>query len=58
MKELNEIKKQNLTDLVCRIVEELVSNEIVKDCTDTVSQDEWDAQEIIYTHIEKHLLNI
>jgi hypothetical protein len=58
MKELNEIKKQNLTDLVCRIVEELVSNEIVKDCTDTDSQDEWDAQEIIYTHIEKHLLNI
>lgn len=58
MKELNEIKKQNLTDLVCRIVEELVSNEIVKDCTDTDSQDEWDAQEIMYTLIEKYLLNI
>lgn len=58
MKELNEIQKQNLSDLVCRIVEELVFNEIVKDCTDTDSQDEWDAQEIIYSHIEKYLLNI
>ena len=58
MKELNEIQKQDLVDLVCRIVEELVYNDIVKDCTDTDSQDEWDAQEIIYTHIEKHLLNI
>lgn len=57
MKELNEIQKQNLADLVCRIVEELVFNEIVKDCTDTDSQDEWDAQEIIYSHIEKYLNN-
>ncbi|MFY8165524.1 MAG: hypothetical protein ACOVJ8_02960 [Sediminibacterium sp.] len=57
MKQLNEIQKQNLADLVCRIVEELVFNEIVKDCTDTDSQDEWDAQEIIYSHIEKYLNN-
>ena len=58
MKELNEIQRHDLIDLVCRIVEELVSNEIVKDCTDTNSEDEWDAQEIIYSHIEKYLLNI
>jgi len=46
---------QDLADLVCRIVEDLVSNGIVKDCTDTDLQDEWDAYDIIYSNIEKYL---
>jgi hypothetical protein len=57
MKELTEKQVQDITDLSCRIVSELVNNELIKDCTDTDSMDELDAQEIVYSLIEKYILN-
>jgi hypothetical protein len=56
MKELNENQMQDIIDLSIKIVNELVSNELIKDCTDTDSMDELDAQEIVYSLIEKYIL--
>lgn len=57
MENLTEEPNQEISDLVCRIVDELVDYGYVKDCTDTIRQDEWDIQDIIYKHIDKFLKN-
>jgi len=57
MKELTEKQVQDITDLSCRIVSELVNNELIKDCTDTHYNNEWEAQDIIFEHIKKFINN-
>lgn len=53
--ELTEEQEQDINDLCCRITDELVDYGLIKDCTDKISQDEWDAQDIIFKHIKKFL---
>ena len=55
MKELTEKQVQDITDLSCRIVSELVNNELIKDCTDTDYNNEWEVQDIIFEHIKKFI---
>ena len=57
MKEFTEQQLQNIADLSCRIVSELVNNELIKDCTDTDYNNEWEAQDIIFEHIKKFINN-
>lgn len=46
-----KLNEQDIIDLSIKIVNELVSNELIKDCTDTDIMDELDAQEIVYSLI-------
>lgn len=57
MKELTENQLQNIADLTCRIVDELVSKGIIINCTDTDLGNEWEAQDIIFEHIKKFINN-
>jgi len=57
MKELTEDQLQNIADLSCRIVDELVSKGIIINCTDTDLGNEWEAQDIIFEHIKKFINN-
>jgi len=54
--ELNELE-QNLNDLSCRILDELVEFGLVTDCTNTDNTNEWETQDIIIKHIKKYILN-
>ena len=47
--------EQDLNDLSCRIIDELVDFGLITDCTDTDNTNEWDAQDIIIKHIKKYL---
>jgi len=57
MKELTEEQIQHINDLSCRITDELVNFGLIKDCTDSIRQDEWDAQDIIVKHIKNYISN-
>jgi hypothetical protein len=62
IKEFKEQRKseeleQELNELSCRIVDELVEWGLVKDCTDTDNGNEWDTQDIVIKHIKKILNN-
>jgi len=57
MKELTEDQIQDINDLSCRITDELVECGLIKDCTDSIRQDEWDAQDIIVKHIKNYISN-
>jgi len=57
MKELTEEQMQDINDLSCRITDELVDSGLIKDCTNSIRQDEWDAQDIIFKHIKKFINN-
>jgi hypothetical protein len=47
------IENENIKDISSRIVDELVQNGLIKDCTDTEFGDEWEAYDIIYKHIKQ-----
>ena len=51
----NEKQEQDINNLCCRITDELIEYGLIKDCTDTIRQDEWDAQNIIFKHIKNYL---
>jgi hypothetical protein len=57
MKQLTEEQIQDINDLSCRITDELVNCGLIKDCTNSIRQDEWDTQDIIVKHIEKFINN-
>jgi hypothetical protein len=57
MKQLTEEQIQDINDLSCRITDELVEYGLIKDCTNSIRQDEWDAQDIIFKHIKKFINN-
>ena len=57
MKELTEEQMQDINDLSCRITNELVDSGLIKDCTNSIRQNEWDAQDIIFKHIKKFINN-
>ena len=57
MKELTEEQMQDINDLSCRITDELVESGLIKDCINSIRQDEWDAQDIIFKHIKKFINN-
>jgi len=57
MKELTEKQEQDINDLSCRITDELVNIGLIKDCTNSIRQDEWDAQDIIFKHIKQFINN-
>jgi len=57
MKELTEEQMQDINDLSCRITDELVDSGLIKDCINSIRQDEWDAQDIIFKHIKKFINN-
>jgi hypothetical protein len=55
MKELTEEQLQDIADLSCKIVDELVNKGFIKDCTNTDLDYEWEAQDIIFEHIKKFI---
>jgi len=56
MKELTEKQVQDITDLSCRIVSELVNNELIIISISAIfNNNEWEAQDIIFEHIKKFI---
>ena len=53
--ENEEQEAQNIADLSCSIVDELVEKGFIKDCTDTNLDNEWESQDIIFEHIKKFI---
>lgn len=57
MNTINENKMQDIKDLSCKIMDELVNKGFIQDCTDTDLGNEWESLDIIFEHIKNYILN-
>jgi len=51
----NELTNDDIRDIAIRIVDKFVANGLVKDCTDTNDDDEFEFQDIIFDVLKSNL---
>tara|TARA_R110002012_G_scaffold27724_2_gene88444 strand:+ start:48 stop:356 length:309 start_codon:yes stop_codon:yes gene_type:complete len=55
---MKALTQDDVRDIAIKIVGEMVENHIIKDCTDTDDETEFDVQDIIVTHLSNMAVDI